>query len=286
MATSTVPTGRVPTHRLSAGGQAVVLAGRSLSDRWRSLLTWGLGLVGIAVVQLAVYPSVAKSGAAMQQYVDQWPEAFKQAFGLEDYASGSGFLNAEMFSMVVPLVLIAVALGAAAAATAGEEERGTLDLLMSMPVRRWNVVLAKTLAMVAGVTVVGTAAAVTIIVGAPLVDLEVAGSNVAAATFVCGLLGLLFGAVGLLLGALTGSRGVALGAGMGLALGLWLLNVLAPMADWLEPWQKLSPFYWAMSDKPLDNGVDWPAAGLIIGLTVLLAVAAAAAFERRDISTR
>lgn len=271
---------------MSSSSQAVVLTGRSASERWRSVLVWGLGLAAMAAIELAVYPSIAKSSAAMQDYVDQWPEAFKQAFGLEDYATGAGFLNAEMFSMIVPLGLIAVALGAAAAATAGEEERGTLDLLMSLPVRRWNVVLAKTLGMVIGVVVVSVLLVVTIVVGAPMVDLEVTAGNVVAATLMCGLLGLLFGGVGLLLGALTGHRAVALGAGMGLALAAFLLNVLAPMADWLEPWQKLSPFYWALDNKPLASGVDWAGAGLTLGLTVVLVVAAAVAFERRDISTR
>lgn len=271
---------------MSSSSQTVVLTGRSINDRWRSVLVWGVGLAAMAAIELAVYPSIAKSSAAMQQYVDQWPEAFKQAFGLEDYASGTGFLNAEMFSMIVPLVLIGVALGAAAAATAGEEERGTLDLLMSLPVHRWNVVLAKTLAMVAGVVVVSVLLVVTIVVGAPTVDLEVTVANVAGATLMCGLLGLLFGGVGLLLGALTGHRAVALGAGMGLALAAFLLNVLAPMADWLAGWQKFSPFYWALDNKPLANGVDWAGAGLMLALTVVLVVAAAAAFERRDISTR
>ena len=136
MTTSTLPMGAAPSRTVSPGTQAVRLAARSLRDRWRSLLAWGLGVVGIAAIQLAIYPSVSKSSAALQEYLDQFPEAFREAFGMENYASGTGFLNAELFSMVVPLVMVAVALGAAAAATAGEEERGTLELLLSLPVRR------------------------------------------------------------------------------------------------------------------------------------------------------
>ena len=65
--------------------------------------------------------------------LDAWPDALKEAFGLDAYTTGPGFLNTELFSMMFPIVLIAVALGAAAAATAGEEERGTADLLLAAP---------------------------------------------------------------------------------------------------------------------------------------------------------
>jgi ABC-2 type transport system permease protein len=271
---------------MSASTQTVVLSGRSLRDRWRSLLAWGLGLVGIGVIQLAVYPSVSRSSTALQDFIDQYPEALKEAFGMEDYGSGPGFLSTEMFSMVVPLVLIAVAVGYAAAATAGEEERGTLDLLLALPVRRWDVVLAKTAAMVLGVAIVGSLLFLTILVMAPVVDLEVATSGLAAATLMSALMGLLFGGVALLLGALTGHRAAALGGSVGLALAAFLLQVLAPMADWLEPWQPASPFEWAVGSKPLTQGLHLGYTGLFVGLFVLLVALAAVVFERRDISTR
>ena len=71
--------------------------------------------------------------------------------GFHTIKGGAGFLNAEMFSMMVPLVLIAVACSGAAAATAGEEDRGTADLLLSMPLSRGRVIFAKALAMVIAV---------------------------------------------------------------------------------------------------------------------------------------
>jgi ABC-2 type transport system permease protein len=149
-----------PTHRATVPAlvpQGATLVARALADRWRSLLVWTVGLVVMAAAQLSVYPSVQQSGESMQAFVDQWPEAFREAFGLEAYGTGPGYLNAELFSLLVPLVLIAVAVGAAAAATAGEEERGTADLLLSLPVSRTRVLAAKTLVMLASVLVVALA---------------------------------------------------------------------------------------------------------------------------------
>ena len=270
----------------TALGQIAVVADHALRDRWRSLAVWCFGLAGISAIELAVYPSVAATEKSWTAMLDQWPEAFKVAFRLDAYSSGPGFLNTELFSMMFPLVLIAVALGAAAAATAGEEERGTADLLLSLPILRGRVLAAKVLAMVLGVVVVMLAAALTIIVGAPLADLSVGTDDVLAAGAMTCLLGLVFGCIGLLLGALTGKRAAALGGGIALAIAAFLLQILAPMADWLTPWQKASPFYWALNSDPLVNGIDWGAAGLMVGVCALLLAVTTVVFHRRDISGR
>ena len=270
----------------SALQQVAIVGDRALRERWRSLAVWSFGLAGISAVELAVYPSIQATAKGWTEMLDQWPEAFKEAFRLDAYSSGPGFLNTELFSLMFPLVLIAVALGAAAAATAGEEERGTADLLLSLPILRGRVLAAKVVAMVIGVVIVMLAAALTIIVGAPLADLDVGTANVLAAGALTALLGLVFGCVGLLLGALTGKRSAALGGGIALAIAAFLLQVLAPMADWLEPWQKASPFYWALHSDPLINGIDWGAVGLMVGVGLVLLAATAVVFHRRDISGR
>jgi ABC-2 type transport system permease protein len=270
----------------SGAAQVVTITHRTLRERWRSLLIWSLGLAAISAIELAVYPSIRATGEGWQAMLDQWPDALKEAFRLDAYGSGVGFLNTELFSMMFPIMLIAVALGAAAAATAGEEERGTADLLLSLPVLRGHVLTGKTIAMTLGVVVVMAAGALTIVVGAPLVDLDVGTLEVVAASVMTALLGLLFGCVGLLLGALTGKRAAALGGGIGLAIAAFLLQVLAPMADWLKPWQKASPFDWALGSDPLLHGVDWGDVGLLVGVCLLLLAVTGLAYHRRDIAGR
>jgi ABC-2 type transport system permease protein len=266
--------------------QTVTITTHAVTERSRSLAAWSFGIAGITALELAVYPSIQSTSAGWRAMLDQWPDALKQAFRLDAYASGTGFLNTELFSMMFPIVLIAVAIGIAAGATAGEEERGTADLLLSLPILRGQLLTAKVLAMVIGVVVVGLAGVATIIVGAPMVQLDVGTVEVLAAGLVTVQLGVLFGCVALLVGALTGRRAAALGAGIGLAIAAFLLQVMAPMADWLEPWQKASPFYWATSSDPLLNGLDVAAAALLLGICAALLAATAVAFHHRDIVGR
>jgi ABC-2 type transport system permease protein len=270
----------------SRGGQVVTLTTRTLRDRWRSLLVWSLGLAGITAVELAVYPSIQSTSQGWQAMLEQWPDALKEAFRLDAYSSGPGFLNTELFSMMFPIVLIAVAVGAAAAATAGEEERGTADLLFSLPVRRGQVLTGRVIAMTVAVAVVMLAGVLTIVVGAPFADLSVGTAEVLAAGVMTAMLGLLFGCFGLLLGALTGKRAVAIGGGIGLAIAAFLLQVMAPMADWLEPWKKFSPFSWALDSDPLLHGIDWSDLGLLLGVCAVLLALTAVVLHRRDIAGR
>lgn len=268
------------------GRQWLTLVGATLVSRWRGLLAWMLGLIAMVVLQLSVYPSVADSAAGMQALVDAWPESLRSAFGLDEYGTGPGYLNAELFSLIIPLALIAIALGAAAAATAGEEERGTADLLLAQPIDRATLLLARAAALVVAVTLAATVTAIAIGVGSPLVDLALPTADLVAATVMTALLAILFGFVGLLLGAITGHRAAALGGAMGLALAAFLLNVLAPLAGWLEPWQDASPFHWAIGNRPLTNGMDWAMAGLVVAVSAVLLIATVWSYDRRDISTR
>lgn len=265
--------------------QAPILCRRALAERWHSLLAWGVGIVLLTVMMLSVYPSVARSQQAMQQFLAAWPEGLRKAFALEDYATGAGYLHTEMFSIMVPIVLIAVAVGAGAAATAGEEEHGTADLLFSLPLSRAAVLTGKTAAMVLGVLAVGVALLLTLLLGKGSVDLALDTGNLVAAVVQVCLLGLLFGSLALAVGAFTGRRGAATGAAMGLALLAFLVEVLGPLAAWLQPWQRWSPFHWALSNRPLANGLDPLGTLALVGVTVLLIGAAAVALHRRDLRT-
>jgi ABC-2 type transport system permease protein len=242
-------------------------------------------MVTIAAFQLAVYPSIKKDVAAFEELADSFPEAMKFFFDIENYTSPSGYLNVEMFSLVVPFVFLSVGVAAGAAATAGEEERGTLDILLALPVHRTTVLLDKFAALMLSLLALAAITVGALLVGTRLVDLDISLRLLVEGTAASLLLGLLYGAVGLLLGALTGRRGAALGGGVALALAAFLLESLAPAADWLEPWQPVSPWYWLLGNEPVRNGLDLGYAALSVVVTAAFVGAAVATFRRRDITT-
>ena len=120
---------------------------------------------------------------------------------------------------LVPLIALLLAYDA----IVGEFDRGTLLLLLSYPVARWQVVIGKFLghlAILAFATAVGYGAAA----GALLVtDRHVAGLATFAGMIGSSiLLGAVFVAIGYFISAIVRDRGLA----GGLAIGVWLLFVL------------------------------------------------------------
>jgi Cu-processing system permease protein len=120
---------------------------------------------------------------------------------------------------LVPLIALLLAYDA----VVGEFDRGTLLLLLSYPVARWQVVIGKFLghlAILAFATAVGYGAAAAALL---LTDGNAEGLTTFAAMIGTSvLLGAVFVAIGYLISAIVRDRGTA----GGLAIGVWLLFVL------------------------------------------------------------
>ncbi len=256
---------------------------KSWRDRWRGLLAWTTGLVLITIVELYVYPSIRDSAEGMSQLIEAFPEGMREIFPMTDYTSGPGFLNVEMFSIVVPLVFIAVGASWGASATADEEEKGTADLLLTLPVSRTSIVVTKCLATIAVLTGLTAVLAITLVIGAGVVDMDIGTAELVAACAMHGLLGVLYAGIGFLVGAATGRRGVALGVAFTLAIAGFLVYSLASLVDFFDTVNPANPFEWVVGSDPLTNGLD---VGYTVGLVVvslLLFAGSAIAFRRRDI---
>ena len=60
-----------------------------------------------------------------------------------DYTSPAGYLRAELFALLGPILYLVFAIGAGGRAVAGEEEVRSLDLLLSTPLTRTQIVRDK-----------------------------------------------------------------------------------------------------------------------------------------------
>ena len=259
---------------------------KTLRDLRRGFLWWSLGLAGMVAMMVAVYPTV-RDNPALDRLVQQYPEALKAfvGFGGEfDYASGAGYLGSELFSFMVPLLLLLAAIGAGARAVAGEEEAGTLELLLSCPVSRRRLVLEKLGALAVEVAGLGAVLLLSLWIGARAVAMDVSVAHLAAATASAVLLALAYGALALLLGAATGRRGLTVAVVAAAAVAAYLVASLAPLVGALEPAKLASPFYHYSASDPLREGLAAGHSLLLLGIAVAAGLLAPFALERRDVS--
>jgi ABC-2 type transport system permease protein len=255
----------------------------ALRERGRALVWWVLGLVLLLAVTIAFYPSI-RDDPALSDYAKDLPESLRALFagGELDLASPTGYLNSQIFALTAPLVVLIFAIGAGSGAVAGEEERGTLDLLLAHPVRRRDYVVQRALALSVLVATLGATLLAVVALGARLVDLDISFGRLAAASFSVTLLGIFFGSLALAAGAVRPGRAQAIAVSAGTAVVAWLLDGLGQAVGALDAWRPLSPYYQALGQSPLREGPPWGGWATLGIATLVVVVAGATGLERRD----
>jgi ABC-2 type transport system permease protein len=259
--------------------------GKVVHDQWRMVLGWA-AFSGIwPAMYVALYPSIGALGE-MERMLEQFPPALREFFASAslDLSSPEGFLNMELFTFVAPLLTLAYTVVVAGGATAGEEERGTMDLLLATPIPRWRFGVEKAAALVLGTIVIGFGMWLGAAIAAAAVNIDLDLWLVGQAIVSCLLLGFALGGLALALGAITGRRWLAAGISLMVLIAGFFLNGLGALVDWLEPWRPISPFYQYIANDPLKNGLDPGHAAVLIAWAVVGTAVAIIAFERRDLA--
>jgi ABC-2 type transport system permease protein len=259
--------------------------GKAVWDRRRSMLWWILGMVAMTGWLTAFYPIIRDSDA-MQDFLEDFPPEMMALFGIDPdtFLTGAGYLQAQMFSFLLPIVVLVFTIGFGVAATAREERDGTMDMILSMPISRTSVIVQKATAMTVLSLALLVAVGTTLLIANPIVDLGLGLEGIAAVTAGLWLLGLVFGGVAMLTASFSGSPSTAAGVTGGLAILSWFINAFSSLFSWLELPSTLSPFTWYLHDLPLlygfNSGHLWMlliSLGLIAGAVIL--------FHKRNIAT-
>ncbi len=234
---------------------------------------------------MLIFPSFSKT-IDLESIIGKMPPAVKALVGgsLIDFTSPTGFLNLELFPLMLPIVLGGFAVALASGATAGEEARGTLDVLLAEPVERWRVLAEKTLAIVLATIVVAAGLFAGIEIAAAIVAVRMPADLLVAGLVSAVLIALLFGMIALAIATITGNRALSIGVTVAILVVTYFVNALAPLVELLDSLQGLSPFYYYLANDPLKNGLDTAHAAVLAIGAVAAFVVALVAFERRDLA--
>jgi ABC-2 type transport system permease protein len=251
---------------------------KSLSDYRVAILAWGLGLGLFAAIDfaestpttLAAFSSLAPLFHFLgDPYQIQTPE---------------GFITWRLMELFLPLAISFWPILAGARLVRGEEERGSMDVLLATPQSRMHLLLSKIGALLIALILIGLLFALGLLAGQARLEGHVDVVRGLLAGLNLSLLAFFFGCLALLFSQFTTSRAVS----GGWISGLLLLSVLLDSTGRLlnGSWvQYLSPFYYYNLNRPLIPGFpDQPlAAVLLASLAVLCAGVSLILFARRDI---
>ncbi len=232
----------------------VAIVRRSLRAlRWH--ITWyGVGLAAYAALIVLLYPT-------FRDFLDdaQYPEEFLQFFGGEgaDLSSPAGFLTTEYFSLA-PVIMLIYAVVAGTGMLAGDEGRGTLEVLLAQPISRTRLFASRAVALLLGAVLICVVNVLGWLVSVPFVDLEgVSLLEVMLATFAVLPVLAFFGGLAMLVGAVAPSRAMAAGILAAVVIAVYLLASFAQTVEALAWTERVNPYWYSDASRVLTDGVVW-----------------------------
>ena len=255
---------------------------KTLRDYRVAILGWGVGMGLVVVSPMASVAALVTTPQAREQLISLaatfvWNADTVAVDTIGGYAT---------FKIGIFIFLIAVwPLLAGSRMLRGEEDRGSLDVLLSLPRPRLRVALEKLAAMWTALLAMGLLIGLVAFAGGKkfggdfgLGDGLLFGLNLA---LICALIG----GLALLSSQFTQERGPAAGWTAGLLLVFIVLDMVhrvIPNTEWIA---RLSPVYYYNLSKPLvpSYGTNGGAMFVQLALAVLLSGGAVWLFQRRDV---
>lgn len=257
---------------------------RVLHQHRRGILGWTLGIVAIVAVQLGVYPTIRSSAGDWTKLTESFPDAIKQIFRIEDYTSERGYLSAELLSFTVPFIVMGFGCSWGARVGTEEEEMGTSDLILSLPISRRHYLVSRITASVLALGVLLSLFALALVIGSRILNFSIPLHLYASAALSLYLIGLLMMSIAIFIGAWKGKRTIALGLSMAFAIAAFVLYSLGPLVPFIDATMPYNPMQWTIGSQPLFDGTNPWSTLWAGGISFLFLVAAVDLFERRDLA--
>jgi ABC-2 type transport system permease protein len=221
-------------------------------------------------------------------FIQNMPQGFLKAFNFDpnSFITVQGFLATEQFSLVWPMLAIALVIGFSGFAIAGEVEKGTIEFLLAEPISRARLFVSRYLA---GLLMLVIFVVFSILVAIPLCQMY----HISFTTdhfYTMALLSFLFGlaiySLGMMFTAIFSDKGKVFFASIGVIVVMYVINIVSSLRDSLVNLKYASFFYYYSPPKALVyNQIDHWSYLIFIGVAVICTIVGAIYFTKRDIAT-
>jgi ABC-2 type transport system permease protein len=258
-----------------------LLTKQQLRGRVRSIAIWGVALGALGALYVALFPTMS---GFLEQYLQQASEQMQQFMGaVRDSMTIEGWMEIELLTSIIPIALPFLVIPMGARAVSGSEERKTLDMLLSNPVPRRHLVLSTLTSMAASLACVLAITWVLTYIAVPFAGVSLGPGRLAAALVVLWVFCLLFGIIALLVSTWVRRSFLAITLPTVLLVVMYIIGNLAQVSKKTESIRIFSLFYHL--GHPVKGDFPWTATLGMLAAVCVIAAAAAALFDRRDIYT-
>lgn len=250
----------------------MTLTKHELRQGRNSLIIWTAAIGFLMAVCVFMFPEIKSE---MNSVSDMFASmgGFSQAFGMDKISFGtlSGFYAVECGN-ILGLGGAFFAAICAASILSKEEKDKTAEFLLTHPIKRFNIVSSKLIAVIFQITVLNTA-----VCALSIFSVNAIGENVPLKemmflhfAYYCMQLEI----AGICLGISSFLRNGSIGVGLGVAVLMYFLNIVANMTESAEFLNYITPFGYANGSEIIaEASIDWIclSLGMLYGVVGLIA---------------
>ncbi len=254
-----------------------------VSKRRNAIIGWGLGLAAFAIMIMSIAPTLAEQFAQL----DLSAIPVYQAFGITE-AIDSAIALLGVYLPFFGLMLAVYGAITGSNALAGEEDNGSLEMQLSLPIRRSQLVVAK------GVGILIALFAISMITFAAFALMHLSLGDTLDSSLTMGdffnvswemvPISLFFAMLAMFLGSILPTRGVTLGTTIAVLIAGYLINNLGGTVDALENLRPLTSFYYYNGADALQGDLNMGHVAVLMVESLLLLIGAVYFFGRRDVT--
>jgi ABC-2 type transport system permease protein len=254
---------------------------QELIFRRNAIIGWGLGLCFFPIVYIGIYPSVADQMAGFADL-----EIYKaMGMSLGTFADWVG----SILIVFMPLIASIYGIINGTGTLAGEEEDGRLEMIVTLPLPRWQIVTAKALALtISTIIIYMIVSIVSFIVFQAIesqIETELTGLDMVTAVLSALPLVFAMAMIGMCLAAFCSSRRVAAMISAAILVISYFGNNLAGSTSALEPFEPFFLFtYLDASGKAVIEGQQAGDMLVLISIGVVAFALAVFFFQRRNLT--
>lgn len=253
-----------------------------IRSRWRAILGWGFGLILYGALYIFIFP------ARLFEQLESLKElSIYKLVGMQ-LGSFEGYM-ASIVLVYIPVLLSIYCIIASTSTLAGEEENGTLELIVTMPLSRRQILTAKAMALSAVallimiIASIGNAFVLAVIRINTQMKVTPLGLFAALMSSLPLVLGLIM--IGLFLGAVLPNRRLSATVMAVFFIASFFGENIAGMVESLGPLRYLSLFnYYNTTETVLTVGAQLSDIIILLGVAVLFYILALVGFSRRNIT--
>ena len=259
---------------------------REMNRNLKGLIIWTLVISGITILNLMMFPEVAKQQAAIDQLIGQLPPSLIKAFGMDrlsmadplGYYATKGYVMIILFGSIYAVMLAGNMLSK-------EHNEKTIEFLLSKPIRRSGIVTQKLLATFTNLLIFNLAITI-----ANYAAFKMAGAELDIRVFILlsiapFLLHLVFASFSFLLSSQMKKSRNIVSISLGLVFVMYFLDILSSISGKLEGLKYITPYeYVDAVEIVVNKSISTTYLGIMAAVIFIFISASYLIYQKRDIA--